>query len=149
MTLFLNLATTLCVGLMIGVELAVSAFINPILEKLDDRTRLTAIRLFAARLGAAMPVWYALSFVLLLAEAILLRHQPQFLLLALAVGIWAAVIILTLLFLVPINNKMTRLDSDAPPASALKEHAAWDAMHRLRVAALTAAMALFLVAIHV
>ena len=149
MTLFLNLVTTLCIGLMIGTEFAVSAFINPILERLDDRTRLTAIRLFAARLGAAMPVWYSLSFVLLLTETFLLRHRPQFLLLALAVGIWASVIILTLLFLVPINNKMTRLDSDTPPAPALKEHAAWDAMHRLRVVALTTAMALFLVAIHV
>src|ERR1700691_1579963 len=149
MTLFLNLVTTLCIGLMIGTEFAVSAFINPILEKLDDRTRLIAIRLFAARLGAAMPVWYVLGLVLLLAETILLRHQPQFVLLALAVGIWVAVIILTLLFLVPINNRLARPGSDAVPAQALKEHAAWDSMHRLRVAALTTAMVLFLVAIHI
>lgn len=149
MILFLNLATTLCIGLMIGTEFAVSVFINPILEKLDDRTRLTAIRLFAARLGAAMPFWYALGLVLLLAETILLRHQPQFLLLALAAGIWVAVIILTLLFLVPINNRLARLGPDAVPAPAFKEHTAWDSMHRLRVAALATAMVLFLVAIHI
>lgn len=146
---FLNIATILCVGLMIGVELAVSAFINPVLNQLDDRAHLAAIRLFAAKLGFAMPSWYVLGFLLLCAETFLIRHQPQLPLLAAAVGLWAAVIVLTLVFLVPINNRMAQLASDTPARHALDEHGQWDAMHRIRVAALTTAMVLFLVAIHV
>jgi hypothetical protein len=55
MMLALNVVTTLCIGLLIGTEFAVSAFINPILRKLDSRAQASAIRLFAKRLGTAMP----------------------------------------------------------------------------------------------
>ena len=149
MTSILGIVTTLCIGLMIGTEFAVSAFINPVLEKLDTGTRLAVIRLFAAKLGFAMPVWYCLSLLLLLAEAFLFRHQPQLLLLAAAVGIWTLVILLTLLFLVPINNRLAKLSPDVPAGEPLTEHKKWDSMHRARVAALTTAMVLFLIAIHV
>ena len=96
-----------------------------------------------------MPFWYALGFLLLLAETFVYRHQPGLPLLGTAAGIWAAVIVLTLLFLVPINNRMAQLSPDAPTRQALTEHKKWDSMHRARVAALTAAMTLFLIAIHV
>lgn len=145
----LNIATILCVGLMIGTELSVSAFINPILRKLDDRTQLGVIRLFAARLGFAMPFWYSLSFLLLLAEVVLLLHQPGFPFAAAAAGIWAAVIVLTLFFLVPINNRLAQRSAESPAQEALAEHHKWESMHRLRIAALTIAMVLFLMAIHV
>jgi len=149
-TSFLNIAAILCIGLMIGTEFSVSAFINPVLRKLDDRTRLAGIRLFAAKLGFAMPFWYALSLLFLIAETFLLRHQPQVSLLIAAIAIWAAVIVLTLLFLVPINNRLAQLAPDtSEPRKAFEQHATWDKMHRLRVAALTLAMVLFLVAIHV
>jgi uncharacterized membrane protein len=147
--LILNIATILSIGLMIGTEFAVSVFINPILSQLDDRARLASIRLFAAKLGFVMPFWYGLGLILLLAEAFLRRGQTGFPLLGGAAGIWAAVIVLTLLFLVPINNRMARLAPDAPTREALKDHGKWDAMHRVRVAALAAAMVLFLAGIHV
>ncbi|HEX4311473.1 MAG TPA: DUF1772 domain-containing protein [Acidobacteriaceae bacterium] len=148
MTSFLDIATILIIGLMIGVEFAVSAFINPILSRLDDRAHLAAVRLFAARLGFAMPFWYSLGLLLLIAETILLRHQRQFPLLLTAVALWIAVIVLTLIFLVPINNRMAQLSPDVPAREAFREHGKWDAMHRVRVAVLIAAMVLFLVAIH-
>jgi uncharacterized membrane protein len=144
----LNIPTILCIGLMIGVELAVSAFINPVLNQLDDRARLAGIRLFAAKLGFAMPFWYVLGFLLLLAETFLFRHQPQFPYLATAAGLWAAVIVLTLIFLVPINNRLAQLAPDASARPALEEHSRWDAMHRIRIAVLIIAMTLFLIAIH-
>ncbi|HVT99091.1 MAG TPA: DUF1772 domain-containing protein [Acidobacteriaceae bacterium] len=149
MTSFLGIATTLCIGLMIGTEFAVSAFINPVLEKLDNRTRVGIIRLFAAKLGFAMPFWYCLGLLLLVAEAIIFRHGPQLPLLISAAGLWAAIIVLTLLFLVPINNRMMRLSPDTASGDDLREHKKWDSMHRIRVIALTGAMTLFLIAIHV
>src|SRR5579863_2667881 len=106
----LDIVAIICIGLMIGTEFAVAVFINPILRKLGAREELRAIRLFAAKLGAAMPIWYVLSFLLLIAEAVLRRGETGYLMLIAAGAIWAAVIVLTILFLVPINNRLARVD---------------------------------------
>jgi uncharacterized membrane protein len=143
----LDIVSTICIGLLIGTEFAVSVFINPILRKLEPREQLGAIRLFAARLGAAMPFWYGVSLLFLIAEAVVRHGANGHLLLIAASAIWAAVIVLTLLFLVPINNRLVRADPDSAPERALTEHGQWDAMHRWRVATLTAAMICFLMAI--
>ena len=143
----LDIATTVCIGLLIGTEFAVAAFINPILRKLGAREELRAIRLFAAKLGAAMPFWYGVSLLLLVAEAVMRHGENGYLLLIAACSIWTAVIVLTLVFLVPINNRLARVDPDAAVEPALKEHGQWDALHRWRVATLTAAMVCFLVAV--
>ena len=57
----LDIVTTVCIGLLIGTEFAVAVFINRNLRKLGVREELRAIRLFAAKLGAAMPFWYSAS----------------------------------------------------------------------------------------
>jgi hypothetical protein len=75
--MILNIVTTVCIGLMIGTEFAVSAFINPTLWKLEDRAQMDAIRLFAAKLGLVMPFWYGLGLLLLLAETFVMRHQSH------------------------------------------------------------------------
>lgn len=147
MTFFLYILTTVCIGLLIGTEFAVSVFINPILEKLDSRARARATSLFAARLGRAMPFWYGASLLLLIGEAAIERHARGSVLLIAASAIWLAVIVLTVLFLVPINNRMMRLDSESFPAAAQQEHRRWDTLHRLRVAALIVAMVCFLLAV--
>ena len=147
MNLLLTIVTILCIGLLIGTEFAVSAFINPVLWKLEESAQSQAIRGFALRLGRAMPFWYAASFLLLLAETAVHWHAGGAALLMAASGIWAAVIVLTLVFLVPINNRMARLDGVSFAATARREHGRWDARHRMRVAALMAAMICFLIAV--
>jgi hypothetical protein len=52
------------------------------------------------------------------------------------------------LFLVPINNRMMRLDASSFPEESQREHRRWEALHRLRVAALVMAMVCFLLAAH-
>jgi uncharacterized membrane protein len=143
----LDVVTTVCIGLLIGTEFAVAVFINPILRKLGGREEMRAIRLFAAKLGTAMPFWYGVSFLLMIGEAILRHSEIGFRLLIASIVIWAVVIVVTILFLVPINNRLARGDLDAPVEPALKEHGRWDAMHRWRVAALSAAMVCFLLAV--
>lgn len=147
--LVLNIATTLCIGLLLGTEFAVSVFINPILRKLDDGAQAQAIGLFAKRLGFVMPFWYAGSFLLLLAGTVVRWRGAGDALLIAACVIWAAVIVATLLVLVPINNRMMRLDAKAFPAEAQREHRKWDRWHRVRVGALAAAAVFFLVAVRV
>jgi hypothetical protein len=144
---FLNILVTLCVGLLVGTELSVSAFVNPVLWKLDESAEPQAIAFFAQRLGTAMPFWYGVSFLLLLAEATIHWRQAGFALLGAASGLWAAANVLTLLFLVPINNRMARLDRISFTAHARRDHRKWDAMHRVRVGVLFAAWICFLIAV--
>jgi uncharacterized membrane protein len=136
-----------CIGLLIGTEFSVAVFINPILHTLDERTQAHAVRLFAQRLGAAMPFWYGASLLLLLIGLILRYAGPGKLPAIAATVIWIAVVVHALLVLVPINNRMTRLDSNEFSPEAQREHNKWDRLHRVRVAALAAAMVCFLVAI--
>jgi uncharacterized membrane protein len=149
MILTLTILTTLCLGLMIGTEFSVSVFINPILRRLDVYGQARAIPLFARRLGTAMPFWYAASLLLLVSEAIIHRHGSGDVLLIIASAIWIAVIILTIVILVPIANRMAQLNSDAFPQEARREYDKWDRLHRFRVAALVAAMVCHLVAVSI
>jgi uncharacterized membrane protein len=107
----------------------------------------SAIRLFAAKLGLVMPFWYGLCLLLLLTETFVMRHQAHALTLGVASAIWAMVITLTILFLVPINNRLARFENPVAAEKALREHRKWDTLHRLRVLALTTAMVMFLAAV--
>jgi uncharacterized membrane protein len=143
MNFLLSAVVIVSIGLMIGVEFAVWVFINPILWKIEEPARTRVVRYFAGRLGKAMPFWYSVNLLLLLAEAFLLRGHAGARLIIAAIAIWVAVIILTLMFLVPINNRLAR--GTIPNIDkAHGEHKRWDAMHRARVVALVAAMVLFL-----
>jgi hypothetical protein len=137
--LFLDLLTILCAGLMIGNELAVSLFVNPVIWQLEDRSQAKALSLFAGTLGKVMPFWYALCLVLMVVEAYLRRHQPALTLLLIAVAIWIAIIVYTVTTLVPINNRIARL-AGALPEGWREEHKRWDTYHRWRILALMIAM---------
>ncbi|HEX4020438.1 MAG TPA: DUF1772 domain-containing protein [Acidobacteriaceae bacterium] len=130
---FLDIVTIVCVGLLIGNELAVSLFINPALWKLDAQSQARATSLLARSLGRAMPFWYILSLLLLFAEVWLRRHQPAFPLLLTAVALWIAIILYTVTTLVPINNRVTAWQPDALPAGWHQAHKKWDTLHRWRI----------------
>jgi Domain of unknown function (DUF1772) len=143
----LNIATILCIGLMIGAELAVSVFINPVVWKLDLAAQARAFRLFGRRLGRAMPVWYIASLLLLVSETITHRHESHVRLLGVAIAFWGAAIALSLLSLVPINNRMVRVDADGFTESTQRELRKWESLHLVRVSFLAVAMILFLAGI--
>ena len=143
MTAF-HILTILSLGLLIGVELAVSVFINPVLERLDERTRSQTVQMFATRLGRAMPFWYGINLALVITEAILHRNQQGLTLLIAAACIWAVAILLSILFLVPINNRMMRLDGSTFSDEAQREHNRWTTLHHIRVLALIVATVCFL-----
>ena len=147
--MILDVVTVLCIGLLIGTEFAVSAFINPILERLGEAPRAQATAMFGRRLGFAMPFWYSGSLALLIAETVVRWHVAGDGWLIGACAIWVAVIVVTLAVLVPINNRLTKLDGTAFPAEAQQQHRKWDNLHRVRVAALAAATVCLLVAVGV
>ncbi len=130
--LFLDVLTILCTGLMIGNELAVSLFVNPVIWQLEDGSQAKALSLFAGILGKVMPFWYVLCLLLMIAETYLHRHQPGLTLLLIAVVIWIAIIVYTVTTLVPINNRIARL-ADGLPEGWRQEHKRWDMYHRWRI----------------
>ena len=146
--LVLDILTIASLGLLVGTEFAVSVFGNPVVWKLEDRAQAGAIALFAARLGTVMPFWYALNLLLLILEGVIRRHEPELALLIAATSIWIVVIAFTVVFLVPINNRMARLSSDSLSETARREHKKWDALHRLRVVAVGVALICFLLRTH-
>ena|SRR5579871_309478 len=138
--LLLDVITILCAGLMVGNELTVSLFINPVIWQLDEHAQAKALSLFARYLGKAMPIWYALCLVLLIVEAYLRRHQPALPLLLTAIILWIAVILYTVTALVPINNRIAALSTASLPTQWRSEHKKWDTLHRFRILALITAM---------
>jgi uncharacterized membrane protein len=146
---FLDIVTIVCNGVMIGVEFAVSAFVGPILGKLENSAKTQATRLFAQTLGTVMPFWYGLSLLLLIAEAVVRHNQWGFVLLVTACAIWAVVILLTMLLLAPINNRIAKIEGELFPESLQREHKRWELLHRWRVFALGVAMVCLCVGIGV
>jgi uncharacterized membrane protein len=139
---FLDLFTILCTGLLVGNELTVSLFINPVMGQLDEQAQAKALSLFARYLGKAMPLWYALCLVLFISETYLHRHQPALIPLLTATIIWIAVILYTVTTLVPINNRIAAMStSPLPlPTAWLRDHKKWDTLHRFRILAILIAM---------
>jgi hypothetical protein len=144
----LDIVTIVCIGLMVGTEFAVSAFVGPILEKLESPAKAQATRLFARTLGAIMPFWYGVSLLLLAAEAVMRHNQWGFGLLMTSCAIWALAILLSVLVLVPINNRVAKMDS-VFSENLQREHRQWDVLHRWRVFALGVALVCLCVGIGV
>jgi uncharacterized membrane protein len=137
----LDLFTILSLGLLTGNELAVSWFVNPAIWELNELPQAQALSLLARSLGKVMPIWYALCLVLLIVEAYVRRNLPHVHLLYGAVILWIAAIVYTISTLVPINNRIARLDLTSLPAGWRQEHRRWDGLHRWRIGMLAIATA--------
>ena len=120
-------------GLMVGNELAVSAFVNPAIWQLENGPQAQGLSLLARSLGRVMPVWYGLCLALFMLESFLHRHQAVFLPLLTAMLIWAGVIVFTVVMLVPINNRIASLNQAAPAPGWKHDHKKWDFLHRIRI----------------
>jgi len=137
----LDAITITLAGLMVGNELALSAFVNPAIWQLENGPQAQGLSILARSLGRVMPVWYTLCFALLALESFLHRHQALLLPLLIATLIWAGVILFTLSMLVPINNRIASLNTAAPSPGWNRDHRKWDSLHRVRI--LLLAIALF------
>jgi hypothetical protein len=127
----LDTITIVCVGLMVGNELAVSAFVNPAIWQLETVPQAQGLSILARSLGRAMPAWYGLCLVLLALESFL--HRNVWAPLLAATLIWAAVIVFTVTMLVPINNRIASLNTALPTPGWKRDHQKWDSLHRLRI----------------
>jgi hypothetical protein len=146
MTVFYDVVTATVAATMVGNEFAVAAFVHPQLRGFGDRTHAVVAARLAGSLGRAMPLWYGLALVLIAGAAY--EHRPVWSgpgeLIALAAALWAATIVFTVTSLVPINNRITRMNPEQPHPGWLEDRARWDRLHRIRVVLLVVAVVLLL-----
>ncbi len=140
----------LSASLLVGNELAIAAFIHPTLRRLPDREHAAAAKPIAALLGRAMPFWYALVLVLLVAETWRARatYPGAATWFGIAAALWAVVVIGTLLVLAPLNGQIAKWNLQELPAAWKDQRRRWDALHRVRVGVLCVASVCLLVAVH-
>ncbi len=147
MTIAYDIIAATVTATMVGNEFAVSAFAHPQLERLDDQAHAHAASLFADVLGKRMPFWYFVSLLLMVGA--LFEHRPMTsgpgLFILSAVILWAAVIAMTVAVLVPINNRIAKLNPGHPYEGWRSDRVRWDRLHRIRVALLLVALILLLI----
>ena len=142
----LEVFTTVVVGVMVGVEFSVAFVINPILDGLPDDSALRGRAHGGRMLGAVMPVWYLTSLVLVAVWAIAGRHHGTGLVVT-AGALLILSVIMSILLLVPINNRSKTWTSDDRPADWKQQMNRWDRFHYVRVAVIIAAFALLVAAL--
>jgi hypothetical protein len=146
MTVAYDIATAAVTGLMAGNEFAVAAFVHPQLHKLGHSAHAQTAAPLAGVLGKAMPLWYGVALLLLLGAAF--EHRPMSsgpgLFLLSAAVLWAAVIVFSITMLVPINNRIAKMNPEHPYDCWLQDRCRWDQLHQLRVVLLIMAFVLLL-----
>ncbi|GAA0240726.1 DUF1772 domain-containing protein [Cryptosporangium japonicum] len=138
----LAVVTVVVVGLMVGVELAVSVVLNPILDALPGDAGQLGRAHGGRMLGAAMPVWYITSLVLAAGWAVAGWSEPGTGLVLTAAGLLVVSVVMSVLLLVPINNRAKTWTPENRPADWKEQSRRWDRLHYVRVAVIVAAFAL-------
>ena len=143
----LPVLTTVVVGVMVGVEFAVAFVLNPILNGLPDDSALRGRAHGGRMLGAVMPVWYIASVVLVAIWAVAAWNDNGAGLLVTAGALLILSVLMSVLLLVPINNRSKTWTPENRPADWKQQATRWDRYHYLRVAVIIAAFALLATAL--
>ncbi|MGG2464045.1 anthrone oxygenase family protein [Streptomyces sp. RGM 3693] len=137
----LEVVTTVIVGVMVGVEFSVAFVINRILDALPEDSGQLGRAHGGRMLGAVMPVWYISSLVLVAVWAISGWHHHGTGLVVTAGALLIISVIMSILLLVPINNRSKTWTPDNRPADWKEQANRWDRYHYVRVAVIIAAFA--------
>ena len=151
MTIAFDVLTITLAGLMVGVELAIAAFVHPVLWRMEERIHAQTAAALARTMATVMPAWYTLT--LLLTIAVVWEHHtlptsrgPLLLLIAATLG-WCLAIALTLSRFLPLSEGLVKMDPDMPHREWLVERSRWDGLHRWRIILLLASLAMLSVGV--
>jgi uncharacterized membrane protein len=139
--------TTVVVGLMVGVEFSVAFVMNPIFNGLPGDAGLRGRAHGGRMLGAVMPFWYVGSLVLSAIWAIAGWSRPGTGLVVIAAALLISSVIMSVLLLVPINNRSKTWTPENRPDDWKEQMTRWDRFHYVRVAVIIAAFALLATAL--
>ncbi|MFF0739175.1 anthrone oxygenase family protein [Streptomyces sp. NPDC004111] len=143
----LQVFTTVAVGLMVGVEFCVAFVVNRILDALPEDSGQLGRAHGGRMLGALMPFWYIGSLVLVAVWAVADWQQPGAGLVVVAGALLALSVVMSVLLLVPINNRGKTWTPENRPADWKQQMKRWDRFHYVRVALLVAALTLLVTAL--
>jgi uncharacterized membrane protein len=145
----LNALIIVVSGAMVGNEFAVAAFVHPSFTKLPDPAHEVAAGSLARILGRIMPFWYALTLLLSIANAVLrwrYVHELDLWILS-ACALWGVAIVSTIIWLVPINNRVASWTPESLPSNWRNDRKRWDLLHRWRTLLLFAALVCLVVGV--
>ncbi|MFB8035924.1 anthrone oxygenase family protein [Streptomyces sp. NPDC056004] len=143
----LEVFTTVVVGLMVGVEFSVAFVMNRIFDALPEDSGQLGRAHGGRMLGAVMPVWYITSLVLSVVWAIAGRHHDGTGLVVTAGALLILSVVMSILLLVPINNRGKTWTPENRPEDWKEQMNRWDRYHYLRVAVIIAAFTLLVAAL--
>lgn len=143
----LEVFTTVVVGLMVGVEFSVAFVMNPIFNGLPGDGGQLGRAHGGRMLGAVMPFWYIGSLVLSAVWAVAGWHHPGAGLVVIAAALLILSVIMSVLLLVPINNRSKTWTPENRPGDWKEQTKRWDRFHYVRVAVIVAAFALLATAL--
>ncbi|MFJ4784443.1 anthrone oxygenase family protein [Streptomyces sp. NPDC088794] len=143
----LEIGTTVIVGLMVGVEFSVAFVINRILNALPDDSNQLGRAHGGRMLGAVMPFWYIGSLVLVAVWAVAGRDHDGVGLVVTAGALLIVSVVMSVLLLVPINNRGKTWTPENRPADWKEQMNRWDRFHYVRVAVIVGAFALLATAL--
>jgi uncharacterized membrane protein len=130
------------VGIMVGVEFSVAAFVNPILSRLPAGPSIDAHADGGRVLGRVMPFWYFGSLALTVWLSVATWGKPAGWAAVAASALLAASVVVSVAIEVPINNRAKAWTADQHPADWREQHRRWDRVHYVRVAMIMAAFVL-------
>ncbi|MFP5020310.1 anthrone oxygenase family protein [Pseudonocardia phyllosphaerae] len=142
MSVVLAVSTVTVVGLMVGVELAVAFVVHPMTLRLPTAASLAARADGARVMGRAMPFWYIGSLVLTAVLTVLLWGTPAATATLVAVLLLTVGIVMSVVLLVPINDRSATWTADDHPADWRQQQQRWDRLHYVRVVIIVAAFVL-------
>jgi len=143
----LEVFTTVAVGVMVGVEFSVAFVINRILDALPGDNGQLGRAHGGRMLGAVMPFWYIGSLILSAVWAVAGWHHHGAGLVVIAAGLLIVSVLMSVLLLVPINNRSKTWTPENRPADWKRQANRWDRYHYVRVTVLIAAFALLAAAL--
>jgi uncharacterized membrane protein len=138
----LAVVTVVVIGLLVGVELSVAAFVNPIFDRLPEDAGLAARSDGARVLGRLMPFWYSGAVVLAAVWVVLAWGGEPTIPVVVAIALLVAAVIASITLLVPINDRVRTWSAGHAPADWRAQVGRWDRLHLGRVALLVAAFVL-------
>ncbi|MHC5906470.1 anthrone oxygenase family protein [Streptomyces sp. S6] len=143
----LEVVTVVVVGVMVGVEFAVAFVMNPILNALPGDAGQLGHAHGGRMLGALMPVWYIGSLVLAGVWAVAGWDRQGAALVVTAAGLLILSVVMSVLLLVPINNRGKTWTPENRPADWKEQLNRWLRWHYVRVAVIVGAFALLVAAL--
>ncbi|MFE6159887.1 anthrone oxygenase family protein [Streptomyces sp. NPDC056486] len=143
----LEVFTTVVVGVMVGVEFSVAFVMSRILNALPEDSSQLGHAHGGRMLGAVMPFWYIGSLILIAVWAVAGWHHHGTGLVVTAGALLLVSVIMSILLLVPINNRNKTWTPENRPADWKQQLNAWERWHYVRVAVIIAAFTLLVAAL--